>query len=336
MSDYVGLPASRRSAPGTARPIASRSTATATTSTTGPTTSATPISPSAWTVEGDQGEWAVPTTWQQVQEVTKFLKGKQVDGQDAYGYLDVCKPGAGSAGTSSPAARPPTPSTPDDKAWLFDADTMKPRINNPAFVRAIQDVDRHAAVRTGRPDQRRREHHRVQRVPRGTGSMCAWWGDVGSNVYTSDSSVVQDKVGFSILPVRTTSTTRRPAHGKRFQSGPELRAEYGLSRLGRLCHGTRSTGSGQAEGRLEYRGSPWRHRSRSGLTATRQASSRTATATSTLTTGWQPGTRGLRGRYLKSELILQPSRTPRSSRASRVSSSTTAPLKTSWRRPTRQ
>ncbi len=29
---------------------------------------------------------------------------------------------------------------PDDKAWLFDADTMKPRINNPAWVRAIQDV----------------------------------------------------------------------------------------------------------------------------------------------------------------------------------------------------
>ena len=29
---------------------------------------------------------------------------------------------------------------PADKAWLFDADTMKPRINNSAWVRAIQDV----------------------------------------------------------------------------------------------------------------------------------------------------------------------------------------------------
>ena len=27
---------------------------------------------------------------------------------------------------------------PDDKAWLFDVDTMKARINNPACVRAIQ------------------------------------------------------------------------------------------------------------------------------------------------------------------------------------------------------
>ena len=34
----------------------------------------------------------------------------------------------------------------------------------------------------------------------GTGTMCHWWADVGSNVYTSDSSIVQDKVGCSILP----------------------------------------------------------------------------------------------------------------------------------------
>src|SRR5690606_30197772 len=34
----------------------------------------------------------------------------------------------------------------------------------------------------------------------GTGSMVAWWGDVGSNAKTSDASVVGDVVGFSILP----------------------------------------------------------------------------------------------------------------------------------------
>ncbi len=34
----------------------------------------------------------------------------------------------------------------------------------------------------------------------GIGSMVHWWGDVGSYVYTSDLSVVQDKVMFSILP----------------------------------------------------------------------------------------------------------------------------------------
>ena len=29
---------------------------------------------------------------------------------------------------------------PDDPAFLFDIDTMKPRINNPGWVQAIQDV----------------------------------------------------------------------------------------------------------------------------------------------------------------------------------------------------
>ncbi|MGH6875687.1 MAG: extracellular solute-binding protein, partial [Aestuariivirgaceae bacterium] len=42
----------------------------------------------AWKAEGGQGEWTVPKTWQQVQAVTKFLKGKKLNGQDLYGYLD--------------------------------------------------------------------------------------------------------------------------------------------------------------------------------------------------------------------------------------------------------
>ncbi len=45
----------------------------------------------AWKSEGHEGDWAVPKTWQKVQEVTKFLKGKKVGGQDAYGYLDPTK-----------------------------------------------------------------------------------------------------------------------------------------------------------------------------------------------------------------------------------------------------
>ncbi|MEM9779921.1 MAG: sugar ABC transporter substrate-binding protein, partial [Pseudomonadota bacterium] len=34
----------------------------------------------------------------------------------------------------------------------------------------------------------------------GTGSMLSWWGDIGSSARTSDTSVVGDVVGFSILP----------------------------------------------------------------------------------------------------------------------------------------
>jgi multiple sugar transport system substrate-binding protein len=74
----------------------------------------------AWKSEGHQGEWAVPTTWQKVQEVTKFLKGKQIDGQDAYGYLDPIK-GWGGFGFYFLGSRATAYAKhPDDKAWLFD------------------------------------------------------------------------------------------------------------------------------------------------------------------------------------------------------------------------
>src|SRR5256885_391211 len=46
----------------------------------------------AWKDAGNATDWAVPRTWQQVQAVTKFLKGKKIGGQGAYGYLDPCKP----------------------------------------------------------------------------------------------------------------------------------------------------------------------------------------------------------------------------------------------------
>ena len=93
----------------------------------------------AWKDEGHQGEWEVPNTWQKVQEVTKFLGGKKFQGMDAFGYLDPAK-GWGGFGFYFLGSRATAYAKhPDDKAWLFDADTMKPRVNNPAWVRAVED-----------------------------------------------------------------------------------------------------------------------------------------------------------------------------------------------------
>jgi multiple sugar transport system substrate-binding protein len=154
----------------------------------------------AWKSEGHKGEWGVPKTWQQVQEVTKFLKGKQVAGQDAYGYLDPIK-GWGGFGFYFLGSRATAYAKhPDDKAWLFDADTMKPRINNPAWVRAIQDVI--DALPSEPADQLNADPGTTgfQQFLAGTGSMLSWWGDIGSNAKTNDSSVIGDVCGFSILP----------------------------------------------------------------------------------------------------------------------------------------
>ena len=175
---------------------------------------------SAWTSEGNQGEWAVPKTYQQVQAVTKFLKGKQVGGQDAYGWLDVCKPGGGFSWYFFASRATAYAKHPDDKAWLFDADTMKPRINNPAFVRAIQDVS--DALPSEPADQINADLNVTgfSEFLGGTGSMCAWWGDVGSNVYTNDQSVVQDKVGFDILPGSDDVYNSKTGQWDTLSSGP--------------------------------------------------------------------------------------------------------------------
>ena len=154
----------------------------------------------AWKAEGHEGDWAVPKTWQKVQEVTKFLKGKKVGGQDAYGYLDPIK-GWGGFGFYFLGSRATAYAKhPDDKAWLFDVDTMKPRVNNPAWVRAIQDVI--DALPSEPADQLNADPGTTgfQQFLAGTGSMLSWWGDIGSNAKTSDSSVVGDVTGFSILP----------------------------------------------------------------------------------------------------------------------------------------
>ncbi|HET6522702.1 MAG TPA: hypothetical protein VFG47_23185 [Geminicoccaceae bacterium] len=154
----------------------------------------------AWKEEGHQGEWAVPRTWQQVQAVTRFLKGKQVGGMPAYGYLDAPKPWGGFGFYFLASRATAYAKHPDDRAWLFDADTMKPRVNNPAWVRAIQDVI--DALPSEPPDQLNADPNTTafQQFIAGTGAMVAWWGDVGSNVKTNDASVVGDDVGFDILP----------------------------------------------------------------------------------------------------------------------------------------
>ncbi len=156
---------------------------------------------SQWTSEsGGDGEWGVPTTWQQVQKQSQFLSGKQFEGQDTYGILDECAPWGGFGWYFFASRATAYAKHPDNKAWLFDPETMAPYINSPAFVRAAQDVIDNLAFAPA--DQVNADGNRTwleQFLP-GIGTYLHWWGDVGSNVYTNDVSVVQDKVMFSILP----------------------------------------------------------------------------------------------------------------------------------------
>lgn len=178
----------------------------------------------AWKDEGHDGDWAVPTTWQQVQEVTKFLKGKTdpLTGQSAHGYLDPLK-GWGGFGFYFLASRATAYAKhPDDPAWLFDPDTMKPRVNNEAWVRAIQDV---LDVMEAQPtDQINADPGTTgfQQFLAGTGSMLSWWGDIGSSAKTSDTSVVGDTTGFSILPGSDDVWNHTSGKWETLASGPNF------------------------------------------------------------------------------------------------------------------
>lgn len=176
----------------------------------------------AWKDEGHQGDWGVPNTWQKVQEVTKFLKGKKAGGQDAYGYLDPAKGWGGFGFYFLESRTTAYAKHPDDKAWLFDVDTMKPRVNNPAFVRAIQDVI--DALPSEPADQLNADPGTTafQQFLAGTGSMLAWWGDVGSMAKTSDGSVIGDTVAFSILPGSDDVYNSKTGQWDKLASGPNF------------------------------------------------------------------------------------------------------------------
>lgn len=163
----------------------------------------------AWKAAGGEGEWAPPTTWAQVNAHAKFLAGKTdpLSGQPAHGFLDPLKISWGGFGFYFLEDRATAYAKhPDDPAWLFDPDTMKPRVNNPAFVRAIQEVMDLIATQGAYPsDQINADPNTTafQQFLAGTGGALTWWGDVGSNARTSDTSVVGDVVGFSQIPGST-------------------------------------------------------------------------------------------------------------------------------------
>ncbi len=160
----------------------------------------------AWAEEGDGSEWAPPTTWEAMNAHAKFLAGKTdpLTGLDAYGIVDPLNYLWGGFGFYFLADRAaPYVKHPDNPAWLFDPDTMTPLVNNPGWVQAIQDVmDLMATPGAYPPDQINADPNTTafQQFLAGTGSSVMWWGDVGSNARTSDTSLVGDVVGFDINP----------------------------------------------------------------------------------------------------------------------------------------
>ncbi|MDC9823946.1 extracellular solute-binding protein [Devosia sp. ZB163] len=147
----------------------------------------------------------VPSHWEDFPALATALAGKNdpITSTPAYGFLDPLKYQWGGFGFYFMGDRAAAYAKhPDDPAWLFDPDTMKPRVNNPGWVQAIQDVLDLVKANAYPPDQLNADPNTTafSQFLGGTGAALTWWGDVGSNARTSDTSVVGDVVGFSINP----------------------------------------------------------------------------------------------------------------------------------------
>ena len=150
------------------------------------------------------GAKSVPMHWDEMDDFSKKVKGQKdpLSGQNAYGFLDPLKGWGGFGFYFLEDRATAYVKHPDNPAWLFEPETMKPMVNNPGWVQAIQDVMDLIAADAYPKDQINADPGTTgfQQFLAGTGSAISWWGDIGQGAQTSDTSVVGNVIDFSINP----------------------------------------------------------------------------------------------------------------------------------------
>jgi multiple sugar transport system substrate-binding protein len=143
---------------------------------------------------------AVPTTWQTYRDVAEFFTGWDWSGDG--------KPDYGIAGNRVRgdismlqffAQAAAFAKHPDDPAYYFDAQTLKPRINNPGFLRALNLwID---TLKFGPPGMANFAGHDVRNsFVTGQTAMAIDWADMGVHAVNAPASVIKDKIGYAQLP----------------------------------------------------------------------------------------------------------------------------------------
>lgn len=141
-----------------------------------------------------------PKTWKQYKDVAAFFNGWDWDndGKIEYGVAESRLKGYGNILLFFTRAAAYA-KHPGDRSYYFDADTMKPRIDNPGFVKALEeyiDIMRFAPqkVLNFSPGAVR------QSFIGGEVAMVIDWANTGVMAQNSKESVVKDKVGYAQLP----------------------------------------------------------------------------------------------------------------------------------------
>ena len=174
-----------------------------------------------WKDKAGLETWGPPKTWQQVQQITKFLKGKKVGGKEVYGFLDQPKPWGGFQFYFTASRSTAYTKYPGEKNWMFD-ENMKPLVNNPGWVRAIQDVIDALPHEPGDQINADPNTTAFQQFVTGTGSLLEWWGDIGTFAKTSDTATIGDVLDFDILPASDDVYNFRKGAWEKLPTGPNV------------------------------------------------------------------------------------------------------------------
>ena len=174
-----------------------------------------------WKDKAGLTDWGPPKTWQQVQEVTKFLKGKKFKGKEVYGFLDQPKPWGGFQFYFTASRSTAYTKYPGEKNWMFD-ENMKPLVNNPGWVRAIQDVVDLLPYEPADQINADPGTTAFQQFLPGTGALLEWWGDIGTVAKTSDTATIGDTLDFDILPASDDVYNFRKGAWEKLPTGPNI------------------------------------------------------------------------------------------------------------------
>ena len=145
-------------------------------------------------------ELDAPKTWEQYQEIAEFFTDWDWDndGKKEYGIAGLRVRGDVTllqffARAAAYAKHP------EHKAYYFDPDDMKARINSPGFVQALTEwVD---VVRFGPPGMVSFAGHDVRNnFVSGEVAMAMDWADLGIYAVNSPVSIIQDNVGYAQIP----------------------------------------------------------------------------------------------------------------------------------------
>jgi multiple sugar transport system substrate-binding protein len=165
-----------------------------------------PNSPYAAEFEAEYGyPLDEPQTWDQYFDIATFFNGREVEtAGEVFPIAGVAEAQRRNAQSywvylSHAAAYAKAPGNP---CFFFDCENLTPEVNNPGFVRALEE---YIALRALGPEEMINWDVADTRVqfPAGCCVFNVDWGDVGPISYNPDASVIVGQTGFAPLPGAT-------------------------------------------------------------------------------------------------------------------------------------